>query len=459
MVPYAADASLTFSCRCALLVLQVTLDGMVHPVDELPAKITTAKAQGAKRICMPSVPASAPLAPEVRFALEHVSCATLHLALKGVFFDINAGEQAPFHAHHLVCGGVLVVPSLTPFLRVRVTAAGGADMAHLTAARALILGSGNNHHPPALPSTPSAVAEDGEEVAPGGGDTSATPQPPQPAQEIPARPILEGRCGTLVNAGEEGAEGPTILLGHVMVMAWKGSGKVTLLGCDNPAFAALTVERLQALRSSGVLRHVHDPQDYDLVMDVPEALRCKPTTADFTGALLLAMATCLSPSDVPDAVYVCAPLAGIGDEIKHGREELAAPHAPLLIKALQSELKRVLVVPRGAVGALQAAVHEAKAALPSLAAMSWQEVRKASGQIEVVGVSTAEELLRAVIPSSVAEDPGASTRLLALSNVNVYKLPDWDGKEVRAIVMISFLQCCTLVRLTPSHHTIGESAD
>jgi hypothetical protein len=192
------------------------------------------------------------------------------------------------------------------------------------------------------------------------------------------------------------------------------------------------------LRSSGVLLNVRDPQDYDIVLGVPEALHWKPS-ADSTGALLVALCACLSSgrnNEPSDDLCVCAPLTGDGDAIRHGCETLAAPNASFLIKALHAHHKlRKLVVPRGAVAAMQAGVLTARRDVmerPSTGLFNLEDPKEPP-LIDVVGVGTAVELLRVAMPFSVAEDPRASTLLLELNNVDVYKLPDWDGEEVRSI--------------------------
>lgn len=392
----------------------MALDGTLHRIDDVGLKAETAIAAGAELIVMPATNRE-PVEPFLSSLLLYEVSSTAR-EMFGGFGERAVLQNMALTPRHVSSMCARASPSLytqTALFPYIAIAGQSVDKAHLAAARTFI--SSQQQPAAAATSGPSTVDAE-EERAPGGGGTSGDSSPSSSDAAAAHSPVLRGSGGTLVNTGSDETEAmPTIIAGRVQVMAWRGAGRATLLGSDNPGLAASIVAKLVALRSRGVLKNLRDPKDYDVVMDVPGALLCKPTSADFTGALLVALCAALSTAghDEPrNDVCVCVSLAGVEEEIKHGRTELEAPHASLLVQALQSLRMRRIVVPRGAVAHIEA-------------------VARITINVEVEGVSTVQELLRAVMPSSMTQDPRASTLLLELDTVRVYKLSDWDGKEVR----------------------------
>lgn len=231
-----------------------------------------------------------------------------------------------------------------------------------------------------------------------------------------AKQVRVGTCWTLV--GKKLSEDSPVEVEPVRVTAvvWEGNGHVDFVG--QPQAQAMHFIGQWIENNRHRLHGLPDWRGFDIAIDIFETRGVPFQTWEIGGAALVAVLRALVSTDETDVQEDMTPVSVAlnGSDVLNGYDPVAAAEGDKMLALFEHRTDKLslaprLVVPRGMLADLQ--------------------VRAVQAKVELIGVSNLHELLMACVPSAVPFSPTDFPEIATFTNVKIFRLPDYDGTEVR----------------------------
>lgn len=251
---------------------------------------------------------------------------------------------------------------------------------------------------------------------------------PSPGQQLDwAKQVRVGTCWTLVGRKQLEDSPAEVQAVRVTAVVWEGSGHVDFVGQPNAQVMRFIGQWIEDNRYR--LHGLPDWRGFAIAIDIFETRGVPFQTWEIGGAALVAVLRALvSVGELgvqEDMTPVLVALDGKSDDVLNGYDPVSATEGDKMLALFarrrgKPRLAPRLVVPRGMLGDLQ--------------------VRALQAKVELTGVSNMHELITACVPSVVPFSPTDYPEIATFTNVKLFRLPDYDGTEVRGRNRLSHAQ-------------------